>query len=38
MSYKVQKKVYLISIYDKSQLNNLSKEHIFDLLRSEGLE
>ena len=34
----VQEKVYLISIYDKSQLENLSKEHIQELLQKEGLE
>ena len=33
----VQQKVYLISIYDKSQLENLSKQHIEQLLRQEGL-
>ena len=33
----VQEKVYLVSIYDKSQLENLSKEQIQTLLQKEGL-
>ena len=34
----VQEKVYLVSIYDKSQLENLSKEQVLELLQKEGLE
>jgi len=34
----VRQTVYLVSIYDKSQLKNLSKEQILNLLRNEGLE
>ena len=34
----VQQTVYLVSIYDKSQLQNLSKEQIQELLQQEGLE
>lgn len=34
----VQQKVYLVSIYSKSQLDNLSKEQIQQLLQQEGLE
>ncbi|MGB3778989.1 MAG: type II toxin-antitoxin system RelE/ParE family toxin [Tunicatimonas sp.] len=34
----VQQKVYLVSIYDKSQLKNLSKEQIQELLQQEDLE
>ncbi|WKN45305.1 type II toxin-antitoxin system RelE/ParE family toxin [Tunicatimonas pelagia] len=33
----VQEKVYLVSIYDKSQLENLSKQQIEQLLQKEGL-
>ncbi len=32
-----QQKGYLVSIYDKSQLENLSKQHIEQLLQQEGL-
>ncbi len=34
----VQQKVYLVSIYDKSQLKNLSKAQIQELLQQEDLE
>ena len=34
----VQQTVYLVSIYDKSQLQNLSKEQIQELLQQERLE
>ena len=34
----VQEKVYLISIYDKSQLENLSKEQVLELLQKEKLD
>lgn len=33
----IQEKVYLVSIYDKSQLENLSKEQILELLQQAGL-
>lgn len=33
----IQEKVYLVSIYDKSQLENLSKQQIEQLLQKEGL-
>jgi len=31
------KEVYLVYIYDKSQLENISKDQIFELLRKSGL-
>lgn len=33
----VKEKVYLVSIYDKSQLDNLTKEQIIGLLKKVGL-
>ena len=33
----IQQKVYLVSIYDKSQMVSLSREHIKLLLQQEGL-
>ena len=33
----IQEKVYLVSIYDKSQLETLSKDQIQTLLQQEGL-
>ena len=33
----VQEKVYLVAIYDKSQLESLSKEQILELLHNAGL-
>jgi hypothetical protein len=32
-----EKEVYLIHIYDKSQLDNLAKNQILDLLKKAGL-
>jgi len=32
-----EEEVYLIHIYDKGQLDNLSKNHIIDLLKKAGL-
>ena len=34
----IQEKVYLVSIYDKGQLENLSKKRVLELLQNEGLE
>jgi len=31
------KEIYLVFIYDKSQLENITKEQIFELLRNAGL-
>ncbi|MCC5929444.1 MAG: type II toxin-antitoxin system RelE/ParE family toxin [Cyclobacteriaceae bacterium] len=33
----VKEKVYLVSIYDKSQLDNLTKEQILELMKKAGL-
>jgi mRNA-degrading endonuclease RelE of RelBE toxin-antitoxin system len=33
----VKEKVYLVSIYDKGQLDNLTKEQILELLKKAGL-
>jgi len=33
----VDKEVYLVFIYDKSQLENISKQQIFELLKKAGL-
>jgi hypothetical protein len=35
---KVKKKVYLVSIYDKAKFENLSKQHIAELLEKAGLK
>jgi hypothetical protein len=33
----VREKIYLVSIYDKGQLDNLAKDQIFELLKMAGL-
>ncbi len=33
----VNEKVYLVSIYDKGQLDNLTKDQILELLKKVGL-
>ncbi|NJN26349.1 MAG: type II toxin-antitoxin system RelE/ParE family toxin [Cyclobacteriaceae bacterium] len=33
----IKEKVYLVSIYDKGQLDNLSKDQIVELLKKAGL-
>ncbi|NJM93826.1 MAG: type II toxin-antitoxin system RelE/ParE family toxin [Cytophagales bacterium] len=33
----VKEKVYLVSIFDKGELDNLTKEQILELLRKAGL-
>jgi len=33
----VKEKVYLVSIYDKGQLDNLTKDQIMELLKRVGL-
>jgi len=34
----IKEKVYLVSIYDKGQLDNLTKEQIMELLKKVGLK
>ena len=33
----IQEKVYLVSIYDKNQLENLTNDQVLDLLKKAGL-